>query len=579
MKSLQRIWLLFRLLWKSGSGAGLDMQGGLFNARKKKKQGTWGKVSQYLLATFLVLYMGGMTGYLSWQMSPLLIEMGQDRFIFEMFMALFAIMTLVLGIFSTFSNLAFPTDHERLVVLPVKRGEILIARLTVMAVYQVFMPILMGVPLFAVYGYFKGMPWAFYLRIILALILQVLVPLSILVIVCLLLIRLTPLAKNKDRFMIISQLIVLVLVVYISMGPLNGGGDNYSLEHLNQLIAKPSLYQSLRLIVPNLDAWIDFMLLGGTASLLALGKGLAIALAFVVVSYAIANKLYRPEAGSESKRKQLKRGEMAKVLRPRSTFRSLLVRESKLVFRNPNLLTNYVLSNLVFIVIVPISLYMGLKKSGLELSLESIQAAVQEGFLNLPGFDLPIVIGLFSLILALLGSFVVGMASLNASALSRQGEEIYWSMTLPVSYSKQYAAQTLLAILLSATPHLVFILLLGLLLKLPALMILPPLVFFLWSAANSNLWPLLLDARKPLLDWENQFAAIKNSRNATIALVLNWVIAGIYGLTIYLYLKFWPSPWLILSGLAVFLALQTSYLLWAIPRTLQKTMGQIEKYL
>ncbi len=579
MKSLARIWLLFRLLWKSGSGAGLDMQGGLFNKRKKKVQGKASKIGQYLLSAFLFLYLGGMMVYLSSQMSPLLIQMGQDRFLFETFMALFAMMTLVFGLFSTFSSLAFSTDQDRLTVLPVKRGEILIARLAVIAVYQVFLPLMMGVPFFATYGYFKGVAWTFYLRMLLAMILQVLVPVSILVILCLVLIRLTPLAKNKDRFMIIAQLAMLAVVLYLSFGPLNQRGGDLDMAQLQQLMAKPSLYHAMRVFIPSLDAWIDFMLQGGHASLLALVQALLITLAFIVLAYVAANALYRPETGTQAKRKQLNRGQIAKVLRPRSSFMALFNREAKLVFRNPTLLMNNVLGSVIFLAVMVASVFMGAQGSGTKLSFVSMKEAVHTTFLSHPGFDNLIVIALFSLILSVIGAFMIGMSSLNASALSRQGEEIYWSMTLPVSYKKQYAAKSLLAILLSVTPYVVILVVLACLFEIPALLVIPPLLFFIWSATVSNLWPLFLDAQNPILDWENEITAIKNNKNILISMVINWVQAGIYGLTIYLYLEYQLEPWLVLLGLVAFLLIQTLYLLWAIPRRIKRTMGQIERYL
>ena len=579
MKSLARIWLLFRLLWKSGSGAGLDMQGGLFNKRKKKDQGKAGKIGQYLLSAFLLVYLGGMMVYLSSQMSPLLISLGQDRFLFEMFMALFAMMTLVFGLFSTFSSLAFSTDQDRLTVLPVKRGEILIARLAVIALYQVFLPLIMGVPFFATYGYYKGVAWTFYLRVLLAMVLQILVPVSILVILCLLLIRLTPLAKNKDRFMIIAQLVMLAVVFYISFGPINQNGQTMDMAQIQQLMAKPTLYNSMRVIIPSLDAWIDFMLLGGTASLWALVKALLIALAFLVLAYVAANYLYRPETGTQAKRKQLNRGQISKVLRPRSSFMALFTRESKLVFRNPTLLMNNIFGSVIFLVVMVVSIYMGVKGSGTDMSFARMKAALHTTFLGHPGFDSLITIALLSLILSVIGAFLIGMSSLNASALSRQGEEIYWSMTLPVSYRKQYAAKSVLAILLSVTPYVLILLVFSILFEIPALLVIPPLLYFIWSASVSNLWPLLLDAKNPILDWENEITAIKNNKNILISMIINWVQAGIYGVTIYFYLEYQLSPGLILGGLTAFLLLQTLYLLWAIPKALKKTMGQIEKYL
>lgn len=581
MKSLARIWLLFRLLWKSGAGSGLDMQGGLFNKRKKKRQSKLGKIGQTLLTAVLFVYLGGIMVYLSSQMSPLAIQMGQDRFLFEMFMALLAMMTLVFGLFSTFSSLAFSSDQDRLTVLPVKRGEVLIARLAVLAVYQVMLPLLLGLPFFATYGYYKGVSWTFYLRVLLAMVLQVLVPVSILVILCLLLIRLTPLAKNKDRFMLVSQLVMMVVILYLSMGPLNQRGGDMDMAQMQQLMAQPGLYKSLRLVIPNLDAWIDFMLQGGGASLWALVKALLIALVFLFIAYEAAHYLYRPEAGSQSKGKQLKRGQVAKLLRPRSRFKALLVRESKLVFRNPTLLLNNVLGSVLFIIIMPVSIYMGAKSSGdlPQISLDTVKTAIHTGFLDLPDFDNMIVIVLASLILSLVGAFMIGMSSLNASAVSRQGEEIYWSMTLPVSYRQQYAAKTLLAVLLSVTPYVLILGLTALLLEIPALLVIPPLAFFIWSATVSNLWPLLLDAKNPILDWENEITAIKNNKNILIAMILNWVQAGIYGFTIYLYLEKQLEPWLVLAGLAAFLLIQTLYLIWAIPRTVKRTMDRIENYL
>lgn len=575
--SLVRIWLLLRLLWKSGSSSGLDLQGSPFDSKKGKKGILRGKVGKIVVMILSIAYLSGIMVFNTLSIVPPLIAAGQDRLFFELYMPLFAVMTMAFGFFYTFSSLAFASDQERVSAMPFRSNEVLIARMILVAVNQTILPLIMGVPAFYTYGYLKGMPWIYYVKVPLTILVQSIVPVGIMVMLTVFLMRLTPLAKNRDRFMVISQIAMMIVMFAVFFK----GGDMFDTKDQNMLLQtmqnKP--LGVLFTIIPNLNYLIDFMLQSGKTALLAILKAVLISLVFVLLAYLIAGRFYSPElASGGASGKKLSNKEKAKVLHKKSVFAAVFSCEWKQVTRNHSLLMNSVVGEFIFIAMLLVGAFVGMSKEGSSINLPQIRQSIST-YINSADFEFLPIITIASLAMALFAHFATGMTTLNASAFSRQGQEIFHTMIQPVPVMTLYLAKSLISVLASMVPYLLIFIIFTVLLGLPFYVVIIPILYFIWAGINSNLWPLLLDANNPTLDWENEMQAIKNNKNVFFAMIASWGAAGVIGFLFYATFEWELEPWQALAALTAFLMLQTILCIWLIPKAVKKTYNNIEEYL
>lgn len=572
--------MLIKVFFKAGSN--MEMQS-MALRRKKKKQGKGSKILIALLYIYLLAYMVFMAIWFGRMLFPGVIIAGMDSLTFDFLFSIFSVLVILYGFFFTFSTLAFANDQERLACMPFKRGEILVSRFVFIVAQQSLLPLLIGSPLFFTYAYYKGLGWTFYVKTVFSLVLLNIVPVAVLVILSIFLMRLTPLAKNKDRFMIIAQVVLVVLIMAISFG------SSYSSELISETGAmdlgflKNNALGRLKYVFPNIVPLKDFLLQDGAVAFFGLLKVLLLSAVFVFAAYLIANSLYSPEVSSGTKKKSHRQSKRAsrKAVVPKGKFAALFSKEAKLVLRNPTILTNNVISVFIFplLMIVPILLNEEVREGGLQ-ALLAMRPAATEFFQGLDSEGSLLLISIAGMAAAIIAYAFVGVNSLNTSAMSREGEQISYSMIIPCSYTKQYAAKSLLAILISMPIYLLLFIVAIVFFRIPfKLWIIPMLIYFL-ASINANLIPLLLDVWHPVLDWENEIYAIKSNKTIVFSMMANWLLATVFGFLIYFMLgKEWFSP---AVGLAISCGgnlLLTGLLLTLIPKVLKKTMSHIEDFL
>lgn len=576
MKSWQRIILLVRLFLKTGNP--LEQLMGARRRSKRKKDGPLRDVGQGLLMVFVFAYVAFIMVFMVGKnLIPPLIAIRQDQVFFELMLSAFSMMTIIYGFFSCFSALAYSQNQDRLAAMPFRRGELLTARLFMIYLDEVKIPFMLGLPLLCTYGYYKGSPWTYYLKVVLAVMIQVLVPLAILVVISLLIMHLTPLAKSKDRFVLVAQAvyILMTIVMVVLMNRITG---NINPQQVTSQMMNLELFSVMSILIPNLTFLKDFLMLSGgeavVSGLLALGIGLA----FIFLCYVIANRFYRPGVGYTPKKKH-QHGDVSKMLRARTPFRSLVAKELKLVFRTPTILMNNVMGSFTTLIILVVMFFVNRNNAEGAVNLPMIQRSVHDFLMDLDREELAMVITVASLGIVVLAHFILNSSPLNGSAVSREGQEIIWSKLIPVSLRVQYTAKSFVSYVIMVLPTLLMLCVAIILLQIPVYIFIAPLIYYLWASFNGNLLALLLDARRPVLDWEDQIYAIKQNKSILFSLVGNWIMAAIFGFMIFAIFR-WELPPLLMLGLMTLVQLVVSIVLLKITgKTLRHTMHHLEDYL
>lgn len=423
-----------------------------------------------------------------------------------------SLMVAFFGIFEVLGRLFLAKDGEFLASLPVPPATVFLAKLGVVYLYQLLLSVVvLALPLILA-GIKLGAGVLFYVKMVFGVVLFPLLPLSVGALLSLLLMRLTALTKNRDRFMMVSSILMMLVILGGQFALTSLLPQDMSTDYLATLLqnARPLMERVASAWPP--AAWLSLFITGsGTDALAGGGLFLLSTLAAGCLCYASANYLYRRgmqaslETGSGSGKKRRKAAKEEKILSP---VRTLARREMRTVLRVPI----YALNSLSGIIIVPLMLaYMlfspSMKEAGDFASFISpaIAAFVAAGMLT----------------------FVGGLNPAAATMLSREGKSAWLLKAAPLSAqdiikSKLYAG--LLISLIVLLPSLAVLLILLPQHILPVL--LGSLAALLFTAAL-NAFGLLIDFMRPRFNWNDYTQAIKQNTNVLFVMLVEMLLIGL----------------------------------------------------
>ena len=201
---------LFRLAWAMFRGNGMANFAGDSNRRKKKKLSRIGSI---ILFTFLALYMTGITTLGSLTFYDILSPLGLQSMLVSLFLSAGVVLVFLFGILYVISIFYFASDVEKILPLPLRAEEIIGAKLLVTAAYEYIYLAILILPALLVYGIRSGVGPLFYLYTIIVFLILPVVPLCFASLLSMIVMRFTKFARNKDRFSMVSGLLVMVLAL------------------------------------------------------------------------------------------------------------------------------------------------------------------------------------------------------------------------------------------------------------------------------------------------------------------------------------------------------------------------------
>lgn len=544
MFSLARAWRLTRVMLKAGMNWETRRKGQ--NAAKKSLLKERYKI---LLTLALLIFVMVSIGTMAYGMAPVFIASGQEMAYFQMLTMLVGFILIFYGFFYTVNGIAYGTGQERLLSLPLTMGEILFSRLAALLLWLNPLALLFAVPFCFVYGYLLHAPWDYYLRALLASASLILLPLGWLTVLTILLMRFTPFFRNKSRFLMISQMLIMVVTMGISLYPsFQKGLQDASSEGMEMspsfTTAMAGIAQkyplALRLgdlLFPNQSFLRRAMEETAPSAWLDLLSGMLIGVAGLALALLIGERLYQPGAmaGSRAKRKLLSVSSLDKALRPRPVFATLFSRERKLVLRNPVLVTNAVTGPwlmIFFLVALTVWQLISHQNSGDLPSLDMLREMLA-GVQTEP--EMRHAVWTFSSLgLALFVHGLMGSMSLNATAISREGSALSRLKMLPLKPALWIWVKTLLSILLTGLPLLLLLLAAILILQIPVMLFIIPLLAYLLTTVLTHLLALMIDVLLPNLNWASEEGLVKRGKGVVLAMLANYAMAAFCGILLYL---------------------------------------------
>lgn len=535
---MSKLLLLTRILLKSGEST---------LAFSKKKQRN--PLLIYLVLGLALLPIAFLIGNIVSDLYEGLASINQEGVVLALGLMAISLMIFFFGIFYVLNIFYFANDIETLLPLPLKPSHILGAKFATVVLYDYFIAAILYLPLVIAFGISSSSGIIYYLYAFILFLVLPVIPLILASVIVMIIMRFTNIAKNKDRTRIIGGIVAIVLAI----------GGNMAIQYYTQKPMDPMQIQSFFMQKNALvelttkwfptskfptDALLNATTLTGFANLvLFIGISLILTILFLMLGEAVYFKGVTGVSETTAKRKEFSSTELATLTRQSSPLRSLYLKEMRLLFRTPAYLMNCIISSFILPVILFVVLFFN--PSG------SMNMVALSGFMN---GDLNI--GFVLAIVFALTVFFSSSNSIAATAVSREGKNIFISKYLPAPYTTQLWAKALSAVTISLITVAITLAIIIAVLHPPIKLIVFSIVVMALGLLFSNLVGLLFDLYYPKLDWVNEQRAVKGNLNTLFSLLINILVAGA---TVFLFAQFDLGEWIgFLLITAVLLLLNTA---------------------
>lgn len=472
-----------------------------------------------VLVAFAPMALGILT--LAYNGYGMLAGLQQEGLILEIGFTVASMVIFFFGIFYVMSVFYFSKDIESLLPLPLKPSEILAAKFTVVLVYEYLTELVFLAPILVGYGAASRAGVIFYIYSILMFLTLPLTPLVYASVLSLVVMRFTGLAKNRDRFRIVGGIIAMVLAVGVNAFISKLGSSGMDADKLQRLLEQGNnSYVGLMsgLFFSNRFGVMALLYSSALKGFVNLVLFILICILFVMLFLSLGESMYfKGVVGiseTSARRKRYTETELARVSRPASAIRSLTVRELKLLFRTPVYFMNCVLMNFLF----PVFLILPFIIQPEEMKeLQSLSGYISGGGRN--GLVLAAAFGISVLVTSTNG--------IAASAISREGTNIFISKYLPVSYKTQIMAKVLSGMIMGLVGTVSMIFAVAIFIRVPVYLILLVLFSGILGIAFNCFTGILIDLNFPKLVWDNEQKAVKQNFNVVLNMLAGLVMAGV----------------------------------------------------
>ena len=420
------------------------------------------------------------------------------------FIPLMSVMVLLFSIFGIISTFFLSSDVDTLLALPFKPKEILFAKfinsLTSVYLIEIMMlyPVLLGI------GFGANMNILYHINSLIITILLPIIPLALFGILLTSLMRYTALNRVKDKMQYIIMIVAVIFAVALEFATSSAGDTT---EDLGMLIAGQNSTLSYVMFF-TLPASFSLTTSNILLSILSMVGYALLSIGAIYLFCSVGEKIYikgilgKPQL-------QLKNKKENKVIlkeeKKTSLFKELIKNEYRSMSRSPAYNMNLIMP--VFLMPIILGVSMGASLISVEEveSFKEILPLLKELINFKEGSTLLFVIASLS--------FFSSMSMASSCSISREGKNAYFYKIIPVNPITIINAKVFWGIVFAIVPC-VLISLGGLVINLMSvidvILMIIPLFFYI---VLTNYIGILIDLKRPKLDWDNETTAVKQNMN------------------------------------------------------------------
>lgn len=447
--------------------------------------------------------------FLSYKLISLLVNSGQPEiflnlsfWILEIFLSMQAILT---GINLFF----FSKDIEKVLHMPLKPIELLLARFNTLLAMLYIAESMLGIIPITLYGLLTNSPIIFYIwEIVVLLIFPIFLAFTISIIM-LVIMRFAKFIKNKDRFQLIVTVILLIGLSFIEYNILQGifgiKNNEQALEQFTTFSKQAEQINKYFLVInPSINILSEPL---GEKTIISLLKIISYSIISGIIFVMIGKVTYLKDIlrnivnNTKGKTKKI---DIKKSTKSRHKGKSYIIKELKMLIREPAFFIQCIFPVIMILVSSIIIIAVAIPKIIPILQQEEIKQILS----NLK-FNSEVVCDIL-IVLQVLFS----ISSISLTAISREGKQVAFIKYIPIELYKQFIYKAIPQIMLNSIVSMVVLGIVWYLL--PTINILYLIILFiisnLISFVNSYLM-LIVDLRRPNLDWDTAYAVTKRNDN------------------------------------------------------------------
>lgn len=458
-----------------------------------------------------------------------LVPINQEGTVILLAYTLASMLILVFGVFYVLSVFYFTKDIDNLLPLPLKPMEILTSKFLVTLIYEYLIEILFLLPVIICYGVKSHGNVLFYIINFLIFITIPIIPLIIASILSIVIMSFTNLAKNKDRFKVVSSIVIMFIILGFNMYSNKITSGSMSTIKLQNTFAegKNSFLSTITTVFFNAKlASLAVIKAGSLKGLIYIGIYIAITVLFVILFLVFAQAFYfKGVIGlnqSSSKKTSISMEELDKGTNSSSSTKALVIKELKILFRTPVYFINCILMNFlwpIFFVLPIVAQPGGIK------DVRNLSKFISQG-------DNGCVVISISFLISVI---ISALNCITSTSISREGENLFFMKYIPVNYKKQINAKVLSGITMGFV-GVFFMIIVSIFLLRPSFTItLLVVIVSVIGIILSSETGMILDLYFPKLIWDNEQKAVKQNLNVIINLAIS---AALSGACVYVTTKF-----------------------------------------
>ncbi len=480
------------------------------NAKKNKK-------IRRILYFILFVIIAGIIGFFSSNMIDVLEQSHQETTFVGLVLFLVLILTIIQSVFSSVNMLYFTKDTEYILPLPLKPYQIIIARTNVIIIVQYFIEIIVGLIPLIVYGFKMNCGPMFYAPVLITLILLPILPTVLLSLIVMILMSFSKITKNKNKFQLFTTFLVFAITIAFSIAMVKIDEQSISDEQLAQMLTKANgMIELIKGYFPTLKYSINAILSNNIFTMiLEFARVIGITAIAYAVYALLSQKLYfKGLVGSlfsgENKKKKKK---IKTATKRKGVGRRYVAKEFKTLLRNPVYLVQCVLPA----ILLPILCIALVLISFDEETINEIMKALST--VNANGVILLTIIGITQ--------FFSMVVYISITAISRDGKNAIFMKYIPVPLYKQYIYKTIPNIVMNLFSIIIVLTVSEYLLKTSILDLIVVFVISMIMNIAQSFLMLLIDLKRPKLQWDSEYAVVKQNFNLIFPMIFSIISIGL----------------------------------------------------
>ena len=476
------------------------------------------KLGMAFLYLFLIVYLGGIIGFLSYNVIDGLISIQQEAVFIGLILLMTIGFTLFQSIFSSINVLYFTKDSEYILPLPLKPSEIILARTNVIIIMEYIVELIISLVPLIIYGVMTGAGIIYYITMLIALILIPIFPVLLISTIVMFVMSFSKIVRNKNRFQLIATVIVLIFSVVLGMS-FSTFDEEITQEQMIQLVMQANgLVDLIKGYFPTLAPLTTALTTTSLFEvLISILETIGISFIALIIYVFIAEKIYFKGLVGNLFSGNKKKGKVdlsKNNFRNSKLYKSYIGKEFKLLFRNPI----FLMQCLVPAVLIPIIMIGIFALNFKDISQEELQEIT-----SLIPTDTLVVV---SVILGIIQFFFM-FSYISITAISRDGNNAVFMKYAPVSLYKQYMYKIAPNYIINTIMIILTLVMLQYFLKMPLITLALIFVISMVMSALQSILMLIIDLKKPKLEWDSEYAVVKQNMNLMYPMILSLVNIGV----------------------------------------------------